>query len=96
MEKTLEEKIFELKEMIKRIIGESNLNVSIVEMIIHEIYLDVKELSAQNLRRIVSSRQINDAKEDEDEHNRQDWVINYISKHHTNEDGYSRPGHKDR
>ena len=72
MEKTLEEKIFELKEMIKRIIGESNLNVSIVEMIIHEIYLDVKELSAQNLRRIVSSRQINDAKEDEDEHNRQD------------------------
>lgn len=49
-EKSIDEKIFELRNTLKILISESGLNVSVVELIVHEVYLEVKALSEQNLR----------------------------------------------
>lgn len=50
MEKSIDEKIFELRNTLKILISESGLNVSVVELIVHEVYMEVKTLSEQNLR----------------------------------------------
>lgn len=56
MEKSIEEKIFEAKETIKQVISESQLSPSIIELIIHELYLDVKNLADINLRNKIIER----------------------------------------
>lgn len=48
--KSIDEKIFELRNTLILLISESGLNVSVVELIVHEVYMEVKALSEQNLR----------------------------------------------
>lgn len=55
-EKTLEERIFELRETIRQVIIQSELSPSIVELILRDIYTDIKQLSEQNLMRIVNEK----------------------------------------
>lgn len=67
MEKTVDELIFELKNKLKIDISESRLNVSIVEMIIHEIYLEIKDLSERNLRSKIAERQSKENAQEDDQ-----------------------------
>lgn len=53
---TLEERIFEFKETMKQLIVQSNLSPSIVEMVVRDIYIDVRQLSEQNLMRILNEK----------------------------------------
>lgn len=55
-EKTLEERIFELRETIRQVIIQSELSPSIVELILRDIYTDLKQLSEQNLMRIINEK----------------------------------------
>lgn len=51
----IEIKIFRTKETIKELINQSGLNVMIVEMILHELYLDVKNVSTIHLNQTINS-----------------------------------------
>ena len=53
---TLEERIFEFKETMKQLIVQSNLSPSIVEMVVRDIYIEVRQLSEQNLMRILNEK----------------------------------------
>lgn len=57
MEKSLEERIFEVRETIKQVISEGHLSPSIVEMILRELYLETKTLAEVNLRNKILERQ---------------------------------------
>ena len=67
MEKSLDEKIFELRNTLKIIISKSNLNVSVVEMIVHELYLEIKQLSDQNLERMIAERKSKENAQEDDQ-----------------------------
>ena len=56
MEKSIEETIFETREVIKQVIVESKLSPMIVEMILKELYLDVQQLSTQLLQQNIAKR----------------------------------------
>lgn len=45
----MEEKIYRTEELIKQIIAESELNVSIIELILRGIHLEVAALAEKNL-----------------------------------------------
>lgn len=45
----MEQKINELETIIKIAISKSNLNVSVVELILRNIYTEVKQLADKNL-----------------------------------------------
>ena len=51
----IEIKIFRTKETMKELISQSGLSPMIVEMILHELYSDVKELSKRYLSQTISS-----------------------------------------
>lgn len=67
MEKTVDELIFDLKNKLKIDISESRLNVSIVEMIVHEVYLEIKDLSERNLRSKIAERQSKENAQEDDQ-----------------------------
>lgn len=67
MEKTVDELIFDLKNKLKIDISESHLNVSIVEMIVHEVYLEIKDLSDRNLRSKIAERQSKENVQEDDQ-----------------------------
>lgn len=67
MEKTVDELIFDLKNKLKIDISESHLNVSIVEMIVHEVYLEIKDLSERNLRSKIAERQSKENAQEDDQ-----------------------------
>ena len=67
MEKTVDELIFDLKNKLKIDISESHLNVSIVEMIVHEVYLEIKDLSDRNLRSKIAERQSKENAQEDDQ-----------------------------
>ena len=50
MEKSFEEKVFETQEKLKIVISQSGLNVSVLELIVRNLYNEVKELALQNLQ----------------------------------------------
>lgn len=50
MEKSFEEKIFQTQEQLKQVISQSGLNVSVLELIMRNLYNEVKELALQNLQ----------------------------------------------
>ena len=54
MGKSIEQKIAETDEMLKQIIGNCELNVSIVELILRNIYSEVKMLSDENARKKIN------------------------------------------
>lgn len=56
MEKSIEERIFEVRETIKQVISEAHLSPSIVELILRELYSDTKTLADINLRNKISER----------------------------------------
>lgn len=62
-EKLVDEVIFEVRETIKQVIVESKLTPAVAEMILKELYLDMRDLSQENLRRILSQKQ-QEAKEE--------------------------------
>ena len=67
MEKSLDEKIFELRNTLKMVIANSNLNVSVVEMIVHELYLEIKQLSDQNLKNVIAERKKQENAQEDDQ-----------------------------
>lgn len=67
MEKSLDEKIFELRNTLKIVISKSNLNVSVVEMIVHELYLEIKQLSDQNLKNVIAERKKQENAQEDDQ-----------------------------
>lgn len=54
MEKPLDIKIFETREILRKCIANSELNVSIVCMILKELYSDISVLADQNLTKSMS------------------------------------------
>ena len=64
MEKSVEEVIFETREVIKQVIVESKLSPMIIEMILKELYLDTHELSAELLSRKINERKKAEQKEE--------------------------------
>lgn len=67
MEKSLDEKIFELRNTLKIVISNSNINVSVVEMIVHELYLEIKQLSDQNLKNVITERKKQENAQEDDQ-----------------------------
>lgn len=67
MEKSLDEKIFELRNTLKMVIANSNINVSVAEMIVHELYLEIKQLSDQNLERMIAERKKQENAQEDDQ-----------------------------
>lgn len=65
MEKSIEEKIFETREIIKQVIAEENLSPAIVEMILHELYLEVKALSNSVVQQKINERKVQESTEEE-------------------------------
>ena len=49
-ELSFEEKIFQTQEQLKEVIAQSGLNVSVLELIVRNLYNEVKELALQNLQ----------------------------------------------
>lgn len=62
--KTIDEDIFRLRETLKQVIVQSGLSPAVVELIIRDIYIDIKQLSEQNLMRI-----LNENKQKEEDEN---------------------------
>lgn len=48
--KTFEERIYDTQELIKDVIGASDLNIAVIELIIRNIYLEIKHLAEKNLQ----------------------------------------------
>lgn len=67
MEKSVEEVIFETREVIKQVIVESKLSPMIIEMILKELYLDTHELSAELLSRKINERKKAEQKEESED-----------------------------
>lgn len=67
MEKSIEQKIVELEEMLQQIIVNSELNVSIVELILRNIYTEIKVLAEENTRNKVNTYMRNKEKLKEEE-----------------------------
>lgn len=55
MEKPVEIKIHETREGIKQVIGSSGLNVSIIDMILKDIYGEVNNLAVSNLEQKITA-----------------------------------------
>ena len=49
-ELSFEEKILQTQELIKHALAQSGLNVSVLELIMRNLYNEVKELALQNLQ----------------------------------------------
>lgn len=65
MEKSLEQRIFELQETIKVVISQSQLNVSIVALIMENLTSNIQLLARQQLEQ--SLAKVNAEKEEEKE-----------------------------
>ena len=63
----MEKQIYELETRIKLAISNSNLNVSIVELILRSIYNDVKYLKDKNLENRLKEEQEEQSNGDTDE-----------------------------
>lgn len=63
MEKSIEETIFETREIMKQVIVESKLSPMILEMILKELYLDVQGLASELLQRNIVKRKEAEQKE---------------------------------
>lgn len=64
MSKEIDLIIFETKSKIKNIIVDSKLSPSILEMIMREIYEDMRELSQQNIIRLMAKDDESEVKKD--------------------------------
>ena len=64
MEKTTSQVIFETKEVIKQVIAESHLNISIIDLLIKDLYLEIHELATQKLNSDIMAWNENQNKED--------------------------------
>lgn len=56
MEKSMEEVIFETREVIRQVIIESKLNISVVDLIMHDLYTEVHNLAMNNLQDKIKER----------------------------------------
>lgn len=54
--KTVDEEIFKLRETLKQVIVQSELSPAVIELVIRDIYIDIKQLSEQNLMRILNEK----------------------------------------
>ena len=68
-EAIFEEKVVNLQAILKQAISQSKLNVSIIELIVYSLYLEVKILAEQNLQAGINKaneealKQVDDNKE---------------------------------
>ena len=56
MEKSMEEVIFETREVIRQVIIESKLNISVVDLIMHDLYTEIHNLAMSNLQNKINER----------------------------------------
>ena len=64
MDKSLEERIYETREIIKQVIAEEQLNPAVVELILHELYLDARNVSLSAVQSKIIERENKDKKEE--------------------------------
>lgn len=55
--KSIDEAVFETREVIKRVVVDSKLPATVLEMILYGLYLELKNLSEQSISRILEERQ---------------------------------------
>lgn len=53
---SFEEKILQTQEQLKQVISQSGLNVSVLELIMRNLYNEVKDLALQNLQNKIRER----------------------------------------
>ena len=53
---SFEEKILQTQEQLKQVISQSGLNVSVLELIMRNLYNEVKDLALQNLQNKIQER----------------------------------------
>lgn len=63
-EKLADEVIFEVRETIKQVIVESKLTPGVAELILKELYLDMRDLAQENLRMILAQKKQAEAAEE--------------------------------
>ena len=56
MEKSMEEVIFETREVIRQVILESKLHISVVDLIMHDLYTEIHNLAMSNLQNKINER----------------------------------------
>ena len=65
-QKTVEQKIIDTEMLLKQVIGQADLNVSVIELIIRNLHSEIKMLAQENLNNILLKQQENKSEEIED------------------------------
>lgn len=62
-QKTVEQKIIDTEMLLKQVIGQADLNVSVIELIIRNLHSEIKMLAQENLNNILLKQQKGEEKE---------------------------------